>query len=799
MFKNYRWHCLLLLLTWATAQVQAQVPVQDFNLTAVGQLSYTSELNDIWGYVDETGIEYALVGTRAGTSVVSLANPALPVEVLFIPGFQSIWRDLKTWGDFAYVTADQGADGLLIIDLGPLPLNPPTFRYWKPTISANGGILGTLDKAHNLYIDEAGYCYIAGCNLNSGAPLILDVHTTPGTPIYKGFTTPAVYAHDIYVRGDTLWSSDINAGTFSAHDVSNKTAPVLLASQTTPRNFAHNAWISDDGKSLFTTDEKSNAWIGSYDVSDLSNIKELDRYRTPNANTIPHNVHTDNDFLVTSYYTDGLIVLDASRPDNLVEVGRYDTYNLTPTSGFYGAWGAYPYLPSGLVLVSDINTGLHVLQPSYQRACWLEGLVTDQLTGANLFGANVELLNTNAKEETQLAGTYKTGMGVSGNYNLYVSKVGYLSQTIPVTLANGVVTIQNIQLVPAVAFSMTGQVVDSATLTPIPNAHVKLKSELYEYDTRADASGNFSLQIYPDRSYDIIAGQWGHRAKLFTVPGLDSIALSGQTYAIQEGYRDEFVFDYGWTEFGDATAGNWEFGIPNPINAWNGAALPEEGDLLGDIGSGCLITGNSDNGQLGRDDVDNGTTTIVSPMMDLTTYGRATLNFHYFLNLTWPVSELDSFVVYMTNGTDTAYFLTTTAPQYDWTPNNSFTISDYLPVTSTMRVYFQVNDSSATIVESLVDAFEISDTTSINIQKIPDNWAAIQAFPNPFEQSITIDYAFENRLEEKATLVVFNALGQVLEQRLLTQQTAQLSIGSNWPAGIYFVRIGRQSIRVVKQ
>ncbi|MGH1337934.1 MAG: choice-of-anchor B family protein [Aureispira sp.] len=796
MFKNYRWHCLLLLLTWTTAQ--AQVPVQDFNLTAVGQLSYTSELNDIWGYVDETGVEYALVGTRTGTSVVSLANPALPVELLFIPGAQSIWRDLKTWGDFAYVTTDQGTDGLLIIDLGPLPSGTPTFQYWKPNLTVNGST-ASFNKAHNLYIDEGGYCYIAGSNISSGETFILDVHTTPGTPIYQGATTP-VYAHDAYTRGDTLWTSDINAGTFSVHDVSNKTTPVLLASQTTPRNFAHNAWISDNGRSLFTTDEKSNAWIGSYDVSDLGNIKELDRYRTPNANTIPHNVHTLNDFLVTSYYTDGLVVIDASRPDNLVEVGRYDTYNLTPISGFYGAWGAYPYLPSGLVLVSDINTGLHILQPSYQRACWLEGLVTDQATGANLFGVNLTLLNTNVAEETQLAGTYKTGVGTAGTYDLYVSKTGYLPKTISVTLANGQVTIQNVQLTPAIAFNMTGQIVDSGTLNGIPNAYVKLKSELYEYDTRADANGNFSLQIFPDRNYDIIAGQWGHRAKVFSKPGLDSSTLTGQTYPIQEGYRDEFVFDYGWTEFGNASGGKWEYGIPSPVVSWRGDALPEEGDLAGDIGRGCLITGNNDGGQLGRDDVDDGFTTVVSPIMDLSTYSnRTALSFHYFINKSAPVDARDRFIVYMTNGTDTAEVFNTINAQYDWSLKQTFNITDYIALTSTVQVYFQVNDSSSTIVESLIDAFEVSDTTSINVSKIPDNWADIQAYPNPFKQSIIIDYAFENSLLEQPTLFVCNALGQVMEQRTLEQQAAQLSIGNNWPAGIYFVRIGRQSIRVVKQ
>ena len=70
--------------------------------------------------MDETGIEYALVGARKGTSVVSLASPENPVEVFWEPGMESIWRDLKTWQNHAYITTE-AENGLLIMDLSPLP------------------------------------------------------------------------------------------------------------------------------------------------------------------------------------------------------------------------------------------------------------------------------------------------------------------------------------------------------------------------------------------------------------------------------------------------------------------------------------------------------------------------------------------------------------------------------------------------------------------------------------------------------------------------------------------------------
>lgn len=795
--KNHGTQSFLLFLAILFFSSSSQAQISNLNVTSVSNLPYTQELNDIWGYVDGTGVEYALVGTQSGTSIVSLANPSAPTEVLFIPGAASIWRDLKTWGTFAYVTADQGSDGLLIIDLSPLPSGTPTYQYWRPELTINNST-DTLEKAHNLYIDEAGFCYIAGSNINTGETFILDVNTTLGVPVLMGATLP-IYAHDAYARGDTLWTSDINAGTFSAYDVSDKNNLVMIGNQATPRDFAHNAWISDDGNSLFTTDEKSNAWIGSFDVSDLGNIRELDRYRTPNPNTIPHNTHTFNDYLVTSYYTDGLIVIDASHPDNLIEVGRYDTYNLTPSTGFYGAWGAYPYLPSGLILISDINTGLHVLQPTYQRACWLEGIVTDQMTTAVLFDVDVEILNTHSNDATNFSGVYKTGMGISGTYDVEFKKAGYLPQTISVTLSNGIVTTEDVQLVPAIPFTLTGQVVDSINpTTGISNALIHLQSSLYEYTTTADANGNFSLLIYPDNNYDVIAGSWGHKAKLFNLAALDSSTIPAQIYPLPQGYKDEFVLDYGWSEFGDATTGQWERGIPASITTWQGSVLPREGDLIGDLGDYCLITGNNGNGTHGLDDVDSGATTIVSPVMDLSGTTNPILNYHYFFNINWPATGIDSFEVYMTNGTDTVTLHSTTTPQYSWSRKQSIPILNYISLTNNMRVYFKVNDASGTALESLIDLFEISDSTTVAVNLIPAQDIKIQYYPNPFEQNIRIDYAVDHNGLQNLPLEVYNALGQSIEKRIIPSTSGTLELGDRWEAGIYFIRLGSKTIKVIK-
>jgi len=177
---------------------------------------------------------------------------------------------------------------------------------------------------------------------------------------------------------------------------------------------------------LFTTDEVGNAPVASYNVSDPSNIEFLDEFR-PNAtlgeNVIPHNVHVWDDYLIVSYYSDGCIIVDASRPDNLVEVGNFDTY-IPSNSGFNGAWDAYPFLPSGIILIGDIENGLFILGPTYIRAAHLEGTVTNQLTGEPVNNAQVTIDELSLTENTSPTGVFKTGTAIPESYTVSVSAFG---------------------------------------------------------------------------------------------------------------------------------------------------------------------------------------------------------------------------------------------------------------------------------------------------------------------------------------------------------------------------------------
>ena len=432
----------------------------NFNLGLIGSYDWpTTEGSDIWGWVDGNGNEYALVGLKDRFSCVNVSNPSNPIEEFYILDVNSTWRDIKTWGNYAYITTDDDGIsplGLLIVDLTDMT----GLTYWHVTTfnhPTNGSSV-EFTAAHNLYIDENGICYIFGAVSSTGSnpsdgAIFLDVDANPTNPVYLGEWDDQ-YIHDGMVRGDTMYAGCINAGKLFVVDVSDKNNPTTIGTHPTPNAFTHNAWVSDDGNFVFTTDEKSDAYLAAYDITDINNIQEVDRIQSnPGSGTIPHNVHVDGNFLITSYYRDGTTVHDITHPNNMIQVAYYDSYTGSG-DGFQGCWGTYPFLPSGLIISSDIDSGpggggrLLIYERGFIQACYLEGNVTDALTGNALTGVSVEILNTTFANSTSsnLLGHYVSGTAESATYDVVFSKLGYLSDTLQATLLNGQIVVLNASL-----------------------------------------------------------------------------------------------------------------------------------------------------------------------------------------------------------------------------------------------------------------------------------------------------------------------------------------------------------------
>jgi len=451
---------IFLLLVLALSCV---LRAQNINVSFLGNLTYPNQrLANIWGYA-AGGNEYALVGAKNGLSIVDVTDPSSPTEIVLIGGPASDWREVKTYQNFAYVVSE-GGGGVLIVDLSELPNVPPPADYHN--YNGNGAINGLLVAAHALHVDETeGFLYVYGSQLsnnsNLGRPLVFDL-ADPFNPNYVGvYAAPggSQYVHDGYADGDIMYSAHIFGGYVAIVDMSNKNNPNTLGTFNTPNTFPHNTWRN--GNFLYTTDEVSSSYLTAYDISDYGDIIETDRIQSnPGSGSIVHNTYILNDYAITSWYKDGFTIVDVTRPQNLIQVGNYDTYPNDQGNGFSGCWGVYPYLPSGNILASNITNingtdgELWILSPNYVRACHLEGKITKASDGTPIFAARIEVLSTPLSVPSNGSGLYKTGWHEGGDYDVQVSKTGFQTWTGTVSLSNGALTILNVALLAPAAVEM---------------------------------------------------------------------------------------------------------------------------------------------------------------------------------------------------------------------------------------------------------------------------------------------------------------------------------------------------------
>lgn len=337
---------LILLFLSVTAFAQNQ------NTTLIGALNPhpASGYSDIWGYTTPQGREYALLTARDALCIIDLQNPAAPVEVAHIPLPYSVWHDVKVHGNYAYVVTDQSGDGLHIVDLSELP---DTAR--QVALKNN-----YFYNAHNIFIDN-GYAYAIGTN-GGGGMHILDL-SNPTNPVRTAYYAASGYIHDVYVYHDTVIVCAGSSQSYHVVDVTNKSNPVKISESTAlPGIYAHSGWMTEDKRYFIGCEEFNVRDITVWDLQDRTSWDLVVPEIQLPQDVIVHNLFIKGNYAHISYYEAGYVVLDITNPAFPVFVGRYDTYPASDGDNYNGAWGAYPYLPSGNVLISDMSTGLYVIR-----------------------------------------------------------------------------------------------------------------------------------------------------------------------------------------------------------------------------------------------------------------------------------------------------------------------------------------------------------------------------------------------------------------------------------------------------
>jgi choice-of-anchor B domain-containing protein len=744
--------------------------------------------NDVWGYTAPNGTELAIYGHREGTSFVDATDPSNAVEIFNLPGPTSVWRDIKTYLHYAYiVTEGAGAGtGLQIVDLTD-PVNPIHVSTYTGS---------NFTTAHNIWIDtDTGVAYACGAAPGGGMHILS--LADPENPVLLDFFG-SYYIHDLYVKDGRAYAGAISSGTLRIIDVSDPSNPITIATHAYPNAATHNAWPNAAATHCATSDENGGGHLKVWDITNLSNINLASEYRIPNNTAIIHNCLIKNDVAYISHYTAGTRVVDLTNPNNPVEIGYYDTSN-DSGGGFNGNWGVYPFRNDNVIYSSDRQEGLFILEFTGGLAGEILGVVRDAATAAPLDSGRVEVGEV-ITLHTDGAGGYQ-GFLSGGDYDVVTKRFGYESDTSAVTIPPGGTLVHNVDLNALPSGAIQLRLVEVESLDPIVSAVVEV------LDTPivgliSDAAVEVTIPALPvGLPWTVRIGKFGRALTDVVVTATEGITTEVDV-SIAPGFSDDFEADQGWTVGApddDATDGIWERAIPVG-SYWLGVVGPEEDASPTGEGYAYITERHIPGSFVGLSDVDNGKTTLLTPVFDGTGFGDVLLSYQRWFSNRAPTPGNDEFRSDVsTDGGSTWTNLETIDVGTDssWA-SVSVDLNSF--VTSEMQIRFVAEDLSPDhYVEAGIDDVEII-TSATAVQPLAAVRASLSLAPpspNPFRESTTISFELPNA--GPVSVEVFDVRGRKVATPFRGERVAAGSHRVGWAGrdaqgrhvspGVYFAKL----------
>ncbi len=616
--------------------------------------------NVVWGYVSPSGREYALMGLSSGTAFVEVTDPNSPVIVAHLSGPDSLWRDIKVWQHYAYAVSE-GGSGVQVFNMSGIDSGQVTF---VGNVTA-GGDLAT----HTLALDTAsGYLYRSGGG-NNGLR-IYNLNASPTNPPMVGSWSNK-YVHEAqivtYTSGPAAgkqiayccggFNGGFNSTGLSVLDVTNKASiQVLKEVFWSNPGYSHQIWLSPDQQFAYLNDElDENGTFPTttymFNVATPANTTLLGSFNNGNT-AVGHNLYTKNNLIYEANYRSGLRVFNATNPTAPVEAYWFDTYPADDAANFNGLWSNYPYLPSGIVLGSDIERGMFVW--------WVGPALLD----------------------IQPVGPPPVLLAPGGD-----SFLVQINELAPGTLAAAT----------AKLYFDAGAGLQSSDLIP-------LGGSTWQADFPALPCGETVSFFVSAESTNGITWSWPAGGAPFAAQA--SVAF-GETLV----FSDDLETNQGWTV--GATGDNATTGIWVRVDPVGTAAQPED-DHTAAPGIRCWVTGQgTPGGGIGDNDVDNGTTTVNTPVLDLSGLGQPVISYWRWYSNNGNSAVDDTFLVEVSNGGPWVQveLLGPTGPETTggWY-FHQFTVSDFVVPNASVRVRFRASDlGQGSIVEAAVDDLQVKD------------------------------------------------------------------------------------------
>jgi choice-of-anchor B domain-containing protein len=617
--------------------------------------------NDCWGYISPSGREYAIMGLSNGTSFVEITDPANPVIVGHVTGPNSLWRCVKTYGQYCYAGSEAG-NGIQVMSLANIDgTDPgqPRVSFVRDVTAGNNGTGAT----HTLWVDvESGFLYRAGGGSNGLRMYALAAD--PSNPSYVGLWS-SVYVHEVQVftyrsgpyAGRQIAfccgganTGNVNTGVYVV-DVTNKAAPVQLSYTTYPgARYCHQSWLSNDLQRIYINDELDEGSTTSVTSTIVMNVANLNAPFVEGAFTngnpaVGHNLYIGpGNRLFEANYRSGIRVFDLNASaTNPPETAFFDTWPGDDLPQFNGLWNVWPWFPSGTFIGSDINRGLFI---------WRFGFPAATFSYPN---GRPSVVAPTGASVTFTALPPPGGTIAPGSVKMRVTPQGGTPQVVTAQPLGGN---SYRAAFPALACGID---IGYAMFVETPDGPYEDPAGV---QAAVVATG---VEVPVDDACEAVGG--------WLIGGLGDTAASGQ-----------------WIN-------------ADPIGT---AAQPE--DDRTPAGTRCFVTGNGPiGGNIGAADVDGGFTSLRTPLFDGRGTGVQVSYWRWYSNDQGAAPNADSMPVSISNDGGATWVLLEDVTQNAnaWV-QRTFRIADFVTPTAAMRLRFDARDLGAgSIVEAAIDDFRV--------------------------------------------------------------------------------------------
>ena len=339
----------------------------------------------------------------------------------------------------------------------------------------------------------------------------------------------------------------------------------------------------------------------------------------------------------------------------------------------------------------------------------------------------------------------------------------------------------------------------SAAPTPL----LMTKSNNVEYDvifpsqTAGDVYEYYFELSDNTNSYVVVSPKNAGVGTTFFQRNIPYFVLIGYATKYQELF-DAATAPTGWTignAGGDnAIRGLWEHGVPVPSfvdNNDSSTIVQTYTDANG--GGSCLVTDNAGSAlaSIGQADVDGGRTTVVSPLIDISSYTKPVLGYsRWYSNSQGSNPRKDWWVTQLSYNGGNSWFPMERSyePDVRW---RRFVFPLAKIGNNQIMVRFIANDSAqvgagGSLVEAALDAFEIYDIGETPTATTDFDKLSFEMFPNPANESVNLVLPEA----KEASYEILSSVGQVIKNNVVSGRNKLVNIStSDLASGIYYLRV----------